>query len=161
MNTGKQALRGDVEALVQRYEARGHEVYRALPGESGNGYRHVEWSRAAHGLKVATGEEIAAERHRRALTAVGNKDGELALRILSYEFDAAIKFDIENDRLAPPPGPPPAPKPRYDVAQALLDEATRLEELRQDTMGRQGYDDETRALATQVLFALRAKKGAK
>lgn len=97
----KAQVRAETGALVEAYLAKGGTVERVPFGESGNGYRGNEWKRAAQGDKVATGQEVADERSRRALIALENQDLELVVALMSYDFDKEIKFDIESDRGGP------------------------------------------------------------
>lgn len=60
-----------------------------------------DWKRLIRGQKVATEAEITAERDRRALIAITNKDLPLVEKLLTGGFDHEIKFDIENNRVGP------------------------------------------------------------
>lgn len=135
----KVADRGDTDALVTAFLKRGGRVDRAPRGESGNGYTAKEWSRAERGLKVATGEEVAAERNRRAVIAVGNKDWELALALLEFRFDKEIKFDIESDRLGEMLGGAKLPRtftpPPAEVEETLEAKKARLRATRESSYG--------------------------
>lgn len=96
----KATLRATTNDLVADYLAAGKAITVA-PDRATCGLSGHDWKRVLRGQKVATGEEIAEERHRRALIAVGNKDADLVMDLLSGRHDKAIKFDIENDRLGP------------------------------------------------------------
>lgn len=96
----KATLRATTDDLVAQYLAAGNEITVA-PDRATCGYTSHDWKRVTQGLKVATTEEIAAERHRRCLIAVGNKDADLCMALLSGRYDKEIKHDIENDRLGP------------------------------------------------------------
>lgn len=95
--SNKAQARVEADDLVAQYLARGGRIDRAPTTESGNGFTGKDWARAEQGLKVATGEEVAAERERRAIIALKNDDTDLLVRILQFEFDKEIKFDIENE----------------------------------------------------------------
>lgn len=97
----KAALRAKIQEEVAQFEAKGGQVIVDRPYQSGNGFSARDWSRSEKGLKVATGEEIAAERQRRALNAIRNKDAKLVEKLLTYQYDKVIKFDIEEGRLGP------------------------------------------------------------
>lgn len=96
----KATLRATTNDLVARYLAAGNEI-KVAPDRATCGYTSHDWKRITQGLKVATGEEIAEERHRRALIAVGNKDADLVMDLLAGRYDKEIKHDLENDRLGP------------------------------------------------------------
>lgn len=98
----KQQLRADTEDLVAKFFAQGGEVKKIDTSERGVAYGTArDWKRRAQGLKVATPDEVAAERERRMLVAVGNKDARLCLALAQGQHDKAIRFDIENGRLGP------------------------------------------------------------
>lgn len=95
----KAQVRADTSELVATYLARQGKITTDRPGQSGNGFSARDWSRQQKGLKVATGEEIAAERDRRALKAIANRDFTLVEKLVTFQFDKVIKFDIEEGRL--------------------------------------------------------------
>lgn len=97
----KAEVRATTDELVAQYLEKGGRVTVDRPFQSGNGYTAKDWARIQKGEKVATGAEIAAERDRRALKAIRNKDIALVARLLAYEFDKVIKFDIEAGRIGP------------------------------------------------------------
>lgn len=96
----KEETRSEARQLLDAYIANGRQITQVEP-RKGSGHTARDWDRLQKGLKVATPEEIKAERDRRALKAIANKDNDLVLRLLTGKFDREIKFDIENDRLGP------------------------------------------------------------
>lgn len=96
----KEQLRADTAEAVAAFHARGGQVT-VIPDRATTGLSAKDWARKVRGEKVATPEEIEAERTRRTMIAVENRDADLALRLLQGRFDREIKFDIENDRIGP------------------------------------------------------------
>lgn len=100
--TNKAMIRAEIQESVADYLEAGGEVHTVDASQRGrDGLSWRDWKRLAQGLKVATKEEIEAERDRRALVALRNTDHELVIKILTGTFDREIKFDIENDRIGP------------------------------------------------------------
>ena len=96
----KAEIRAEAEALAKRFEETGGQV-QVIEGRTTNGYTHADWARKVKGLKVATVEEIDAERTRRMLNAIkaNTKDApQRVMELLSGRRDKDIKFDIEHDR---------------------------------------------------------------
>lgn len=85
---------------IRRFLEQGGEI-KTLPDRASNNMSWKDWKRATQGLKVALPSEIEAERERRTLIAIKNRDAQLALDLLRGRYDKEIKFDIENDRLGP------------------------------------------------------------
>lgn len=98
--TAKSKQRDAEEAarLTAMYENKGGKVTTVDPLKS-SGLSAADHARLARGLKVATPEEIVAERDRRLLKAVQNSDVELIAAILAGKHNRAIKFDIDNGRI--------------------------------------------------------------
>lgn len=96
----KEAIRSWVKPMVDEYLANGGQITDVNEAMK-SGLSGKDWSRLAQGLKVATADEITAERDRRTLIAVRNKDLDLTMRLMRGAFDKEIKFDIENDRIGP------------------------------------------------------------
>lgn len=96
----KAEIRAVTARAVDEFLARGGEIHRA-PDHEGTSMTEQDWARAARGLKVASPEDIEAERTRRLHIAIGNRDTDLCAALLTGRHDRAIKFDIENGRLGP------------------------------------------------------------
>lgn len=91
----KEQTRELVNELVADYLAAGGTITQ-LPDRATCGLDHHDWKRAVRGQHVVTADEVAAERKRRALIALENKDLELIQALLTGRHDKAIKFDLEN-----------------------------------------------------------------
>ena len=86
-------------AAIEAFQAQGKTVTVIPTGK--RIFKGKDWKRLTQGLKVASQEEIEAERNRRALKAIRNGDNPLALALMSGQHNHAIKFDIENGRIGP------------------------------------------------------------
>lgn len=98
------AEHAQIQVITDEWVAAGNDI-KVIPTRiSQLGYSFHDWQRLLRGLKVASKEDVKAERDRRLLRAIKRNDVELVTRLASGKFDAQIKLDIEGGRINPATG---------------------------------------------------------